>query len=404
VDLYQRIFTAAKYNDSKHVWVFPSGAKIFFASMQHAKDRFNYQGKPFQFIAFDELTHFTLEEYMYLISRCRPRAPGQRSYMRATANPGGIGHGWVKGRFITAAEPMQAVIDMVEVEGVWMMRDRVFIPATVFDNRILLQNDPNYVANLALLPEQDRKALLYGDWDSFQGQVFMEWRNDSSHHIDRKWTHVIRPFKVPKEWRRFRVFDFGYAKPFSVGWYAIDYDGRLYRFKELYGWTGTPDTGVKWEPTKIAQEIKQIEDTDPQLKGCYINGIADPSIWDKSRGESIAEMMERCGVYFEKADNERIAGKMQVHYRLSFDDEGLPMFYTFDSCTNFIRTIPNLVYDEVHVEDVNTKQEDHIYDEFRYMCMSNPIAPRHSKKAIIKPYNPLESNQDAVDKYGFLRL
>ena len=109
-------------------------------------------------------------------------------------------------------------------------------------------------------------------------------------------------------------------------------------------------------------------------------------------------------MYFEKADNERIAGKMQVHYRLSFDDDGIPMFYCFDSCVNFIRTVPNLVYDEVHVEDVNTKQEDHIYDEFRYFCMNNPIAPRINKKAI-KPYNPLSDNNDGkVDRYGFMRL
>jgi hypothetical protein len=402
-ELFPRIFPGAKFNDSKHFWKFPSGAKIFFRSFPYLRKKDDFQGLPFQYIDVDELTHFLLEEYMFLMSRCRPRAAGQRSYMRSQGNPGGIGHGWVKNRFVSAAAPYTRIWEPLEIEGKIMLRDRVFIPATVFDNRILLQNDPNYIATLAMLPEAEKKALLYGDWDSFQGQVFMEWKNDSAHYKDRKWTHVIDPFQIPKEWRVWRAFDWGFSKPFSVGWYAVDHDGRLYRIRELYGWNGTPDVGIKWEPTKIAQEIKRVESEDPNLKDRQIIGVADPSIWDRSRGESIAAMMERIGVFFSPGDNKRIPGKMQVHYRLGFDEDGLPMLYVFNTCKNLIRTVPNLVYDDLDVEDVDTTQEDHPYDELRYMCQENPITPKPFTP-IIKPFDPLGRNEPVYDRYAFMKM
>lgn len=410
-DLYKRAFPHARYNHTEHHWTFASGAKIYFGSMQREQDRTNYQGKRYDFVAFDELTHFTWQEYSYLMSRNRPGGPGTRVYIRATTNPGGVGHGWVKDRFITAAPPLTPISDEYEVvtpDGPRkFMRNRIFVPATVYDNKELLNNDPDYLAKLAMMPEAEREALLYGSWDSFEGQVFREWRNDPAHYDDQRWTHVISPFRIPKHWPRYRGFDFGYSKPFSVGWYAVDYDRRLYRIAEYYGCTGTPDRGVEMHPADIAAQIKRIEAEDPNLKGCAIHGVADPSIFDESRGESIAAMMERSPnfVYWAKGDNTRIAGKMQYHYRLAFDEDGLPMFYTFNTCKHFIRTLPALVYDETRVEDVNTKQEDHIYDECRYVLMENPIAPR--KNAIKKPreYDPLDLwQEDRTDKYTFYNL
>lgn len=380
-DIYQRAFPRARYNQTEHCWTFPSGAKIYFGSMQHTKDRINYQGKQYDFVGFDELTHFTWEEYSYLFSRNRPNGPGTMVYMRATTNPGGVGHGWVKERFITVAEPMTPVkyeLQVVDDHGDVMniMRDRIFIPATVFDNKVLLKNDPTYVASLAMLPEAERKALLYGDWDSFHGQVFTEWRNDKARYYDRLWTHVIKEFEIPRTWKLFRGFDFGYSRPFSVGWYAVDHDGTMYRIAELYGCSSTPNTGVKYTPQMIAMAIRDIEANHHNIKGRKVYGIADPAIYDESGGESIAGMMGKEGVYFNPADNQRLPGKMQCHYRLAFDDEGFPAFYVFDCCTNFIRTIPNLVYSETKVEDVDTDTEDHIYDEWRYVSMESPIAPR----------------------------
>lgn len=379
--IYPRAVPGAKYNSTTHTWSFPSGAKIIFGSMNHKQDRINYQGKAFDFIGFDELTHFDYDEYTYLYSRCRPNGPGTRCYVRATTNPGGKGHNWVKDRFITAAPPMTPIVQNVDVEDnqgnhVTIKRDRIFVPATVFDNQELLANDPGYIASLGMMPEAEKKALLYGDWNSFSGQVFNEWRNDPEHYNDRKWTHVVKPFPVPETWPIYRGLDWGYAKPFSVGWYAVAPGGTLYRIRELYGCTGEPDTGVKWTPEKCAKKIKQIERDDPNIRGRQIFGVADSAIFATDSGTPIVEAFELAGVYFEKASKQRIDGKMQCHYRLAFNEEGSSMFYVFDTCKHFIRCIPSLVYSETDVEDVDTTQEDHNYDEWRYVCMSRPIEPR----------------------------
>ena len=411
-ELYKPAFPRARYNHTEHYWQFPSGAKIYFGSMQREQDRTNYQGKRYDFVAFDELTHFTWQEYSYLMSRNRPGGPGTRVYIRATTNPGGIGHGWVKDRFITAGKPLTPIVGEYEImtpQGLQTLkRKRIFVPATVFDNQKLLDNDPMYLANLAMMPEAERNALLYGSWDSFDGQVFREWRNDPAHYEDRCFTHVISPFRIPAHWLRYRGFDFGYSKPFSVGWYAVDEEGCLYRIAEYYGCTGTPNTGVEMNPAEIAAEIKRIESEDPNLKGHKIYGIADPSIFDESRGESIAAMMERSPnfIFWAKGDNTRIAGKMQYHYRFAFDKDGHPMFYCFDTCKHFIRTIPTLVYDQKHVEDIDTTQEDHIYDETRYVMMENPISPRINVLQPPPEYDPLDlwADEHKKDKYTFYRI
>lgn len=411
-ELYGPSHPRAKYNATAHCWTFSSGAKIYFGSLQHTRDRTNYQGKRYDFVAFDELTHFTWEEYSYLMSRNRPGGPGTRVYIRSTTNPGGVGHGWVKERFITPAPPMTPILDEYEVrtpDGVQTLRrSRIFVPATVFDNERLLENDPMYLANLAMLPEAEKQALLYGSWDSFDGQVFTEWKNDPAHYEDRRWTHVIAPFRVPQSWTRYRGFDFGYSRPFSVGWYAVDYDGRVYRIGEYYGTSGAPNVGAKMDPVEIAAEIRRIEAEDENLKGCAIYGVADPAIFDESRGESIAAMMEKAPnfVYFTKGDNTRLAGKMQLHYRLAFDEGGSPMFQVFETCKHFIRTLPNLVYDDKRVEDIDTDGEDHAYDECRYVLMERPIAPRKHHERRLRGFDPLNLADDvtAGSRYEFYTL
>lgn len=393
-EIYHAAYPDAKFNEQKHCWTFPSGAKIYFGAMQHTKDRTNYQGKRYDYIDFDELTHFTWDEYSYLFSRNRPNGPGTRCYIRAQANPGGIGHGWVKERFITAAPPLTPIYEEVNIifpdgHTEKKSRSRIFVPSSVFDNKILLENDPEYITRLASLPENERKALLYGDWDCFSGQVFTEWRDNPDGYKTRVNTHVIEPFRVPSYWEIYRGFDFGYSRPFSVGWYAADQDGRMYRIREFYGCTGVPNEGIRMEPGQIAKKIRQIEAEDPNLRNKKIHGIADPSIFDESRGESVAQMMEREGVYFEKADNTRIAGKMQLHNRLAFDENGIPMLYIFSTCRHFIRTVPALVYSSSDVEDIDTDAEDHIYDEVRYVAMEHPISPPR-KKTAVSVYDPLD--------------
>ena len=225
---YRPAFPKARYNASSHVWTFPSGAKIYFGSMFRTQDKYNYQGKAFDFIGVDELTHFTWEEYSYLMSRNRPTGPGTVVYMQA-------------------------------------------------------------------------------------------------------------------------------------------------------------------------RRIREAEQNDPLLRGRVIHGIADPAIFDESRGESIAAMMERSPNFlrWSPGDNTRLAGKMQFHYRLNFDADGRPMFQVFNTCKHFIRTIPNLVYDESNVEDIDTRQEDHIYDECRYVLMENPISPPVRCAAPPMPDDPLNLHKRA---------
>lgn len=411
--IYKLAYPKAKYNSTEHCWTFPSGAKIYFGQMQYVKDRVKYQGKAFDFIAFDELTHFTFDEYSYMFSRNRPSGPGTRVYMRAATNPGGIGHGWVKDRFITAATPMTPIVENINVltpdgKRIDMQRSRIFVPSTVFDNKILLENNPNYLASLQMLPSKERDALLYGSWDSFDGQVFREWTNNPDNYESRRWTHVISPFKIPKSWRIYRGFDWGYSKPFAVLWYAVDTDGKMYQINEFYGTNGTPNVGIQMNAADIAANIRKIEAEDENIKGHDIVGIADPAIFEESMGESIARIMEKppnC-ILWRRGDHTRIAGKMQIHHRLSFDDDGDCLLQIFNTCKHTIRTLPSLVYDETKTEDVDTKGEDHIYDAKRYVCMAHPVGPRKSAIPPIVLGDPLHQHESDIinNKYKFYRV
>lgn len=395
---YPQVCAGARYNQTTHTWTFPSGARVIFGSLQHDKDKTKYQGKAFDFIGFDELTHFTYDEYSYLFSRNRANGPGTRCYIRSTTNPGGVGHGWVKERFITAAAPMHTVWSATDVyfpdgHKERRMRSRVFVPSSVFDNQELLANDPDYLTRLSALPEAERKALLYGDWDSFTGQVFNEWKNDPAHYEDRLWTHVVAPFDPPESWTYYRSFDWGYSHPFSVGWWAVDYDGRAYRILEWYGCQkDRPDTGLQLTAAEVFAEVARVEREHPYLRGRKILGVADPAIWNAETGVSTAEVAARCGVYFQPGDHERIPGWQQLHYRLRFDSRGKPMMQVFCTCRDFIRTVPALVYSQTRVEDVDTDGEDHIADETRYFCMMRPLAPRQPKPADRWKQSPLYRN------------
>lgn len=420
--LYSLAYPKAKYNDSKHCWTFPSGAKIYFGAMQHTKDRTNYQGKRFDFIGFDELTHFTWEEYSYMFSRNRPsKNPKSKEkticYIRGATNPGGIGHGWVKNRFIDAAPPGEPIVEWLEVKAPdgsvkRMKRDRVFIPASVFDNAALLEENPDYLASLALLTPKERDALLYGDWDTFSGQYFSEFRQfpDAEKCAEAgiteeeaiksgRWTHVIPAFDIGagvcRNWQIYRSYDFGSSKPWAVGYYAIDYAGTIYRIMEVYGSTGIPNEGNRWTPDQQFEYIAELERTHPWFKGRQIHGVADPSIWDGSRGVSIAETAESHGVFFAPGINDRIPGLMQCRYRLQFNEHGLCRFYVFDTCKEFIRTIPLQMHHDTKVEDIDTTLEDHICDEWRYMVMQHPIKPMQPEEPAVYMVDPLDTLRSA---------
>ena len=223
-----------------------------------------------------------------------------------------------------------------------------------------MRQQPEYLKQLETLPPKLREAWLYGSWDVYEGQFFEDFRDVPEHYEDRKWTHVIEPFAPDKGWTVCRSYDFGYGKPFSCAWWAVDYDGVIYRILELYGCTRMPNEGVKWTPDRQFAEIRRIETEHPWLKGREITGVADPAIWDASRGESVAQTAARYGVYFTPGDNERIAGWMQCHYRLQFDENGYPRMYVFKNCKAFIRTVPLMLYSQTRPEDLDTAMEDHV--------------------------------------------
>jgi len=186
-------------------------------------------------------------------------------------------------------------------------------------------------------------------------------------------------------------FDHGYSKPFSVGWWAVSPDNVAYRYKEWYGWNGTVNKGCEMSPAAIARGIIDREE-DERRNNIVVDRIADPAIFDRSRGDSVAQMMEpqggNPGVYFRKGDNTRLAGKMQFHERLRFDKDGRPKMQIFNTCRQFIRTIPSLPYDLHKVEDVDSDAEDHIYDETRYFLMARSVPvndPHVPKKRVFDP-------------------
>ena len=357
----------ALYKATARRFEFHNGSILDFGYCACDGDMDRYQGTEFDVIFIDEATQFT-EQWLRQFSACLRGVNDFPKRIYYTCNPGGPGHAYIKRLFIDRNyEPGENA------------EEYQFIAAKVEDNKALLKAQPEYVAQLKALPPQLRKAWLEGSWDTFSGQVFSELRNDPDHYADRRYTHVIEPFDVPREWRVYRSYDFGYAKPFSVGWWAVDFDGVVYRILELYGCNGTPNEGVLWTPERQFSEIHRVEKEHPLLQGREIFGVADPAIWDSSRGESIYETALQHGVYFTPGDNRRIAGWMQVHYRLAFDERGYPQLYVFNTCKAFLRTIPTLLYSRTSPEDLDTAQEDHVADEVRYFCMSRPIAPRRGE-------------------------
>ena len=389
--LYKGAYPKAKYNGSNHCWTFPSGAKIYLSGLQHSEDRLKHQGISYCYVAFDELTHFDEIEYKYLFSRCRPSGTKRdgtplRCYIRATTNPSGRGMGWVMNRF-RPETPMQTMWERHRIPDgkggtITVGRDRIFVPATIYDNQALLNNQPEYLASLAMLPEAEREALLLGSWQSFSGQVFRSWRNVKSHYLDREWTHVIEPFPIPKDWRVIKCFDFGYTRPSAIYWIAMPPRSKQkFIIREFYTCTGEANVGTQMHHIEIAEKIREIEDQDPNLQGRKIQGVADPAIFDKSRGASIAEDMAKAPNYviWHAGNHNRIQGKMQFHYHLAFDKTGTPMLQVFNTCKHFIRTIPVLCYDESNPEDIDSDQEDHAYDAVRYALMDNPIGARKNE-------------------------
>lgn len=368
----------AKYNRSDKMFRFPNGSTISFGYCANEGDLGQYQGAEYDVVFIDEAGQLQ-ESWIRKINLCVRGTNGFPKRTYYTLNPGGPGHAYFKRVFVDRNFNPDEDTD-----------DYFFIQAKVEDNKALMDTQPDYLRELENLPPTLRAAWKDGRWDVYEGQFFEDFRDVPEHYKDRRWTHVIEPFEIPDGWTICRSYDFGYGKPFSCAWWAVDYDGTIYRIMELYGCTRTPNEGVKWTPDKQFEEIHKTEMQHPWLKGKTIIGVADPAIWDASRGESVADTAARYGVFFTPGDNERIAGWMQCHYRLQFDEDGYPRMYVFNTCRAFIRTIPTLIYDEHRAEDLDTKMEDHVADEWRYFCMSRPIKPIRAVKEQRILFDPLD--------------
>ena len=369
----------AKYNEQKKVYKFANGSTIGMMYCEKDKDLDRLQGADYDVIFIDEATQLT-EHQLRSIAACNRGTGAFPRRIYYTCNPGGPSHAYIKRLFVER-----------RFQGDENPDDYTFIQALVTDNDALMSADPDYVKVLDNLPEKMKAAWRYGSWDIYDGQFFDDFRDIPASYASRLNTHVIDPFEPPANWTYYRSYDYGYNKPFSVGWWAVDFDGILYRILELYGCTNEPDTGVKWTADQQFAEVARIEHEHPYLRGRKITGIADPAIWTKDgSGISIAERAAQHHIYFTPANNDRINGWAQCHYRLQFDERGVPQMYVFSNCEAFRRTVPTLMYDDVKVEDINTKMEDHVADEWRYMCMARPTRPTMAPQTKPKLIDPLD--------------
>ena len=371
-EIYPKAYHGARWQEKKSQWVFPSGGRLWMTYLERDEDVLRYQGQAFNYIAFDELTqHATPFAWNYMRSRLRSTDPSLPLFMRATTNPGGPGHSWVKRMFIDPA-PAGKRFSATDIEtGEPMVYPdnhakagqplfyRRFIPASLKDNPYLMA-DGQYEANLLALPEMQRRQLLEGDWAVADGAAFSEFRQ----HV-----HTCDPFDIPSEWRKFRSCDYGYSSFSAVHWFAIDpsYE-TLYVYRELYL---SKHTGKD-----LARAVLDAE------RGESIQyGVLDSSCWHNRGqiGPSIAEEMIAMGCRWRPSDRSagaRVAGKNQLHQRLKVNEEtGQPGIIFFNSCRQIIADLPVIPSDPKGSDDIDARyRSDHAYDSVRYGIMSRPRA------------------------------
>ena len=369
-EMYPKIYPGIKWSERKMQWVAPNGARLWFSYLDRDEDVLRYQGLAFSWVGFDELTQWpTPFPWNYMRSRLRSTAPDLPIYMRATTNPGGPGHAWVKKMFVDPAPPGKSFwatdSDTGEVlsypkghskEGQPLFRRR-FIPAMLSDNPYLAEQG-DYETMLLSLPEYQRKQLLEGNWDVAEGAAFPEF--------NRK-IHVVEPFEIPRNWVKFRSCDYGYGSYSAVVWFAVSPSEQLIVYRELYV--------SKVLAKDLAKMVLELEQGDGQIR----YGVLDSSCWHKrgDTGPSLAEQMNNEGCRWRPSDRSagsRVSGKNEIHRRLQVDDfTEEPRLVIMSNCTNLISQLPTLPLDKANPEDIDTKINfDHLYDALRYGIMSRP--------------------------------
>lgn len=347
------------FNSSSHTGRFTNGSYIDFGYCASENDVNQYQSAEYDVIRFDELTHFTEFQYVYLISRIRG-SNGFPKQIKCSTNPGSVGHQWVKARFVDPAPPN------TEFRGKDGLT-KIFIPSLLNDNTFLMTSDPSYRARLEALPERDRKALLYGDWNIFDGQYFPEFSRD---------VHVSRPFEIPREWRRYRAFDYGLDR-LACYWIAVDSTRTVYVYKELCE-----------SDLPISTACEKIIETNGS-DDIYLT-LAPPDMWSRSQetGRSKASIFDEYGVTVTKSNNNREAGWLAIKELLKIDNNGHSRLVIFDTCTELIKCLPALQIDPKKPTDCSTEPHDitHAPDGLRYFAVyyTYPSDPPEEKKIKVR--------------------
>ena len=385
-ELYPRAIPGIKWSERKSQWTSPRGGRLWMSYLDKDMDVTRYQGQAFNWIGFDELTQWPSPfAWDYMRSRLRSASSMELGlYMRATTNPGGSGHSWVKKMFIDPA-PYNKPFWATNIEtgeeikypaghskaGQSLFKRR-FIPASLFDNPYLAESG-DYEAMLLSLPEHQRKQLLEGNWDVNEGAAFPEWNRA---------IHIVEPFKIPSNWTKFRACDYGYGSYTGVVWIAVSPSEQLVVYRELYC--------SKVTATDLADMVLEAEAEDGTIR----YGVLDSSLWHKrgDTGPSLAEQMNMKGCRWRPSDRSRgsrVAGKNEMHRRLQVDEyTEEPRMVFFSTCTNTVAQLPSIPLDKRNPEDVDTNAEDHLYDALRYGIMTRP-------RSSIWDYNP------ATQRSGF---
>ena len=391
-EMYPKIYPGIKWSERKMQWVAPSGARLWFSYLDRDQDVLRYQGLAFSWVGFDELTQWpTPFPWDYMRSRLRSTAPDLPVYARATTNPGGPGHSWVKKMFIDPAKPNESFWATDIETGRTLtypkghskenepLFKRRFIPAKLSDNPYLAEQG-DYETMLLSLPDNQRKQLLDGNWDVAEGAAFTEFNRE---------IHVIEEEAIPGSWTKFRSCDYGYGSFSAVLWFAVAPDEQLVVYRELYV--------SKVLAKDLAYMVLEAEQDDHNIR----YGVLDSSCWHKrgDTGPSLAETMITEGCRWRPSDRSggsRVAGKNEIHRRLQVDEfTEEPRLVITSNCRNLIAQLPVLPLDKNNPEDINTKAEDHLYDALRYGVMSRPRSslwdydPATAKTSSFTPSDPV---------------
>ena len=365
IPMQRELYGFAVYNSAERVFRFPNGSRIKLGYCDTMQDVYQYQGQEYAVIGLEEATHFTEEQMRFLTTCNRTTRKDFSPRMYYTCNPGNVGHAWVKRLFI----------DRLYVENE-NPNDYLFIPARIYDNKVLLDADPNYIRQLEALPEELRRAHLDGDWDVHAGQYFREFSRDR---------HVIEPFEIPSWWRRFRSMDWGYNDPCCVLWHAVDGENRVYTYRELYV-----------RETRAGEVASMVLELSRGESISYT--VASPDMWQKRgavlsgaggfEGETLAELFTSSGLSLTPADNSRVPGWNRVRDFLAVAPDGRPNWLCFSDCRNLIRQLPALQFDQHNREDA-ADGDDHAPEALRYALMSRPHAGKQPIIRKAKAYDPL---------------